>query len=57
MGLIDKLKSAASVKELDSVLQQATTYEAAKDETKRRWVRIYKARKHDLTSAKSNKND
>lgn len=55
MGLIDKLRKANTAKELDTLIEQAATFEFATDATKRRWARTYKARKHELTSTKTDK--
>jgi hypothetical protein len=48
MGIIDELKKTKNMKELDKIMELASSYTNASNSTKRKWLRVYKTKKELL---------
>lgn len=48
-GLIDRIRRAKTPVEIDALLREGQSYATANDKTKRRWARIAKQRREEVS--------
>lgn len=50
MGLVNELKEASTLKELETLLKEGKSYKMASDSTKRKWTRIARRKMVEFNS-------